>query len=128
MSSGPEEMPDLHCVLDRIDNLRNSVDGRLDSFRKEFTDTSAEWIGVCKVGHERITNLEFSSKEHTLELKAIGKRVTELEIHNIAEAKQIKLVEKISKAGWAVFAGTSIAMWELYKHFAEVATAFILPK
>ncbi|HTP77713.1 MAG TPA: hypothetical protein VMJ73_12120 [Rhizomicrobium sp.] len=121
-------MPDLQCVLDRIDRLRESQDDKIDAFRKEFMAVSTEWIGVCQVGGHRITVLEKTAKEQLAMIESVRGRVDVIERNHFAEDKQLKTVAKIGAGVWALFASLVVAGWELYKHFAEIVALTISPK
>ena len=128
MSGARDPMPDLECVLNRIDKLRDSLDGKIDGFRSEFTEVSAEWISVCRVGNERITKLEQASKDHERRIESIKERVIDLEKKDFADQKQIKTIAKTGAVVWAVFAGIVVAGWELWKYVTEIVAINIIPK
>jgi len=128
MSGARDPMPDLQCVLDRIDRLRASQDEKIDAFRREFNEISTEWIGVCQVGAHRITALEKTSKEHHALIEGLRGRVELIEKKDFADEKQIKTIAKTGAVVWAVFAGIVVAGWELWKYVTEIVAINIIPK
>jgi hypothetical protein len=120
MAEGHASMPDLQCVLSQLASMRQSMDDKIDRFQERFTEISTEWIGICKVGNHRISELEGWQKQHIKEFKELSKRVDTLEHGRSIGETQVDLIAKFGKLAWGFLFAFSVALWEGGKTLYEL--------